>query len=108
MSDLSGQPARLPRLDSVALLEDALALTAAARAALRAAAARPGFRRAHQRRTASGGLRGNSSRAVRARAANRVSVRPAAVALPSSLSSFVGREREMEELAVLLEHRRGW
>jgi len=80
VSDLERDAARLPRLDSLALLADALALTDAERATLRAAARPVVF----ERESAS------------------ASSRPTA-ALPVPLSSLVGRERELHELAALLD-----
>src|SRR6266851_9293332 len=78
VSDLERDAARLPRLDSLALLADALALTAAQRGTLQAAA--------HQVDAALVMDRADQARA-----------------LPVPLSSFVGRERELEELAMLLK-----
>src|SRR5438876_8705901 len=78
VSDLERDPARRPRLDSLALLADALALTAAQRGTLQAAA--------HQVDAALVMDRADQARA-----------------LPLPLSSFVGRQRELEELAMLLK-----
>ncbi len=82
VSDLERDPTRLPRLESVALLADALALTAAQRAALRAAARPEPDRDDHA-----------------------LAGRPAVVRLPVPPTPLLGREREMGEVAALL--RRG-
>jgi predicted ATPase/DNA-binding CsgD family transcriptional regulator/transcriptional regulator with XRE-family HTH domain len=101
VSDLERDAARLPRLDSLVLLGDALALTAAELATLRAAArpladtpASSPQRRMDPVQTPRAPLgRGRTS---------RFAYLQAAAALPSQLSSFVGRERELVQVQALI------
>jgi transcriptional regulator with XRE-family HTH domain len=93
VSDLERGPARLPRMDSVNLLQEALALTALERANLQAAA-RPA---AHD----SDAIQAESLEIPRAPPREWRS----RIAMAVPLSSFVGRERELDELAALLGHR---